>query len=255
MHQSTGEPGDKAVHGDGGEAAKDARVEPGSGVLRHAVYPSQREHGGVLRGRGKRQVGIQSREQGAVGADRFPSQPQPGTAFGFLQISGPHPHQPGHPGRESCRSHQAIYPRAIGVLGGAQQHAVAGKALQLARGGIKADVHQDVVADEHIAAHVTSPPIWMPGWAGAGGHARRAGGPATQAAIRALSSLAPMVATSIWWLWAAMGGAGWAKVPRQRTIGPCTSTAFRGEMATWATSAFLAPGGAMDAVPPPDGEP
>ena len=125
-------------------------------VLRQAVYPSQREQRGVLPGRGKRQVCIQSREQGAVGPDCFPSQPQPGTALGFHQISGLYPSQPGHPGRESRRLHQAGDPSAIGVLGGAQQHAVPGKALELASGGIKANVHQDVVADEHVAAHITS---------------------------------------------------------------------------------------------------
>ena len=87
---------------------------------------------------------------------RFPSQPQPGTALGFHEISGLYPDQPGHPGRESRRLHEAGDPLAVGVLGGAQQHAVPGKALQLAPGGIKANVHQDVVADEHVAAHVTS---------------------------------------------------------------------------------------------------
>ena len=75
MHESTGEPGDEAVDGDRGEAADDARLEPGSGVLGQAVYPGQCEHRGVFPGRGERQVGVQSREQGAVGPDRFPSQP------------------------------------------------------------------------------------------------------------------------------------------------------------------------------------
>jgi hypothetical protein len=51
-----------------------------------------------------------------------------------------------------------------------------------------------------------------------------------------------------------MGGAGWAKVPRQRTFGPALRWCSRGGMAAWAINAFLGVGGAMDAVPLRDGE-
>jgi hypothetical protein len=86
------------------------------------------------------------------------------------------------------------------------------------------------------------------------GGARR---PATQAATRASHSLGDHRASGLHRsgaIRAAMGGAGWAKVPRQRTFGPALRWCSGGEMAAWAIDAFLALGGAMDAVPLPDGE-
>jgi hypothetical protein len=116
----------------------------------------------VSPGRGKRQSGIQGRVYGAVRPDRRPVQPEAGTVRCFGNRFGPHPGQPGHPCRRPYRLHQAGDPRAVGVLGGAQQHPILGKVLQPIPGRINADIHRDLVGGKNISAHAVSPLNWRP---------------------------------------------------------------------------------------------
>jgi hypothetical protein len=101
----------------------------------------------VSPGRGKRQVGIQGWEHGAVRAYRLPAQPQLGTVSRFPPGSRPYPGQPAHSCRGPCVLCQVGDPLTVGTFGRTHQHAIAGKAVQPGTRGIKADVQQYVIGN------------------------------------------------------------------------------------------------------------
>jgi hypothetical protein len=132
-------------------------------------------------------------------------------------------------------------------VGGRGTKATASAALQSGPGGIKADVQQELVTNERVAAHTASPlSCRPPGRAGGPARACQTSGkteaitgdtapapsphsPGTPAHHVALVSAGPSLAVP-----------GWAKVPRQADLRTYPPIGSGGELAAWAIKACLA---------------